>query len=183
MPADLSHATGMFGILSFVLPLSLAALLLCAALSDMRDFIIPNRFPALIAALWPCQALVGVLATGDVAPAGQALLIGVLVFAAGAALFRVGLVGGGDVKLMTAASLWAGPGLILPFVLTTFVAGGVLALGLLAVHVGHGLIVGGPAAAVPAMRAAMTRPAPYGVAIGLGGIAVALQLLAAPRIL
>jgi prepilin peptidase CpaA len=53
------------------------------------------------------------------------------VFLGGAVLFARGYLGGGDVKLLSAATLWAGPAGTPSLLLLTGVLGGVLALFLL----------------------------------------------------
>ena len=60
---------------------------------------------------------------------GLALACAAVVFGAGTAAFAAGALGGGDVKLLAAASLFAGPGLISDFLLVTALAGGVLGAG------------------------------------------------------
>jgi prepilin peptidase CpaA len=59
---------------------------------------------------------------------GLHLASGAGLFAAGFALFSLGLFGGGDAKLLAAAGLWFGWPQTLPFLVLTVLAGGVLAL-------------------------------------------------------
>ena len=69
-----------------------------------------------------------------VAVAGH-LAVGVAVLAAGFCLFRLGLMGGGDAKLMAASVLWFGLGPpALAYLVETSLLGGVLTLGLLALR-------------------------------------------------
>ena len=63
---------------------------------------------------------------------GLALACAALMFGAGTAAFAAGALGGGDVKLLAAASLFAGPGLISDFLLVTALTGGVLGVAVFA---------------------------------------------------
>jgi prepilin peptidase CpaA len=102
-----------------------------AAIEDFRRLIIPNMLPIMLVALWPIYfAAVAPSFYGALAAMGCA----VAVFIGGAILFSRGLLGGGDVKLLSAATLWAGPSGTLDLLLWTGVLGGALALFLL--HVG-----------------------------------------------
>ena len=57
-----------------------------------------------------------------------ALGLAAAVFVVGLGLFARELIGGGDVKLLAALSLWAGPEQFVWFMLVTTLAGGVLSL-------------------------------------------------------
>ncbi len=146
--------------------LSIAAILLFvwAAATDMVARVIPNRIVVLLAAL-------GVLRLGIEIGSGQAplraladigLCLGVLL--GGAALFRAGVFGGGDAKLLAAGALWLGAGSIGAFMLATVLAGAALAGGFVL-----WLMVAGPRAARPSL--------PYGVAIAVGGVLGTLSAL------
>jgi prepilin peptidase CpaA len=144
---------------------TLCALLIWAAASDMQRYIIPNRICLSLVVLYPAYAI-------GLAPAevGIAAAIAVGVFAFGAGLFAFGIMGGGDVKLLAAVSLWAGSAYFPVFAVLTAAAGGVLALSWHPV-----LRYFFPAAALA--RAANGRPAiPYGAAIAVGGVFVAINL-------
>ena len=78
-----------------------AGLLVWAAWSDLRDYIIPNRISIAIAALYPAH----ILATENIHILPGALIMAAVVFAVGFAFFALRIAGGGDVKLMTAAAL------------------------------------------------------------------------------
>ncbi len=65
-------------------------------------------------------------------PVWNHLLVALGVFAVGFLLFALRWFSGGDVKLMTAVSLWAGPSQIFSLVTLTTLIGAVLALGVLA---------------------------------------------------
>jgi len=98
------------------------ALIAFAAYTDATSFRIPNRITAGLAALYPAWVVSSPLPIDWTA----ALAVTGGVFAVGFMLFAARVVGGGDVKLLAAAALWAGPGLILDFLLVAAVAGGAL---------------------------------------------------------
>lgn len=102
--------------------LAFCGLAAAAMISDLRSFRIPNRISFAVAALFPVYAFAGF------ADLRSGLFAGGIVFAIGLFLFARGLVGGGDVKLLTAVSFWAGTELILPMILIVTLAGGVLSL-------------------------------------------------------
>ncbi|ADM09146.1 pilus assembly protein prepilin peptidase subunit [Parvularcula bermudensis HTCC2503] len=113
---------------SSVISLVYPALLSVAAVYDLTSFKIPNRVTAALAVAWPlCALAVGIPFT--MALSSVAFAFGIL--AAGFALFAIGKLGGGDVKLLAATTLWVGPALALEFVLWTMIFGGGLAFALL----------------------------------------------------
>ena len=142
-----------------LLIVALAALLVVAAVVDFRTFTISNRLNLAVAAaaplfwwsislpFWPQAAIQVAVAAG--------------VFALLAAAFYAGMMGGGDVKLAAALSLWFSPLSTLKFLVIMSIAGGLLTLVLLVAHRARGQ-VGKP-------------KIPYGVAIAVGGIAILAQ--------
>lgn len=160
-----------------------AALLFCvAALTDLQTRLIPNWIPASLGAAFVAAAFL------DPArhPPLWSIAAAIVVFLPLLLGFAAGKMGGGDVKLLTAAALWSGWERLPELLVITALAGGALAL--LAVlgrsfHralFGLGLVV--PGAALSRLTAALAarlepprnRPAglPYGVAIAAGGLAV-----------
>jgi len=116
----------MFGLLPidlFVITLFLGLLGL-AVVSDVEALWIPNRICLAIAALYPVHVLVSPEPVDWLGAVGVA----VGVFAVGIIPFAFGVMGGGDVKLIAATSLWAGPATFLDFVLVTTVIGGAIAV-------------------------------------------------------
>jgi prepilin peptidase CpaA len=87
--------------------------------------------------------------------------VAVGVFGVLAAAFYAGMMGGGDVKLAAALSLWFSPASTLKFLVIMSVAGGFLTLILLVAHRARGK-EGKP-------------KIPYGVAIAVGGLAILAQ--------
>ena len=110
-----------FGLLA-----ALGALLIVAAITDLRSRIISNRLNLAVAALAPLWWLACGL---DLWP-GMAiqLLVGVLVFALFTALFALGMMGGGDVKLLGALALWFPWQAVLSLLTLMAVLGGVVTL-------------------------------------------------------
>ena len=95
----------MSGETSQILLLSLlTVLLMAAAVTDIRARIISNRLNIAIAALAPLYWLAnGIPAWPDMA---LQITLGIAIFGVFAALFALGLMGGGDVKLLAAVALW-----------------------------------------------------------------------------
>ncbi|MBB3924644.1 prepilin peptidase CpaA [Sphingobium jiangsuense] len=82
----------------------LAALLAAAAITDIRSRIISNRLNLVIALAAPLYWLAcGLPAWPDMA---LQLALGIGVFGVFALLFALGMMGGGDVKLLAAVALW-----------------------------------------------------------------------------
>ena len=145
-----------------ICPWFVVAALLVAAYWDLRSFEIPDTISVIIAILFFAYAL---SAHGNIDVSG-ACIIALIVFLVGVGLFSAGAFGGGDVKLLTVTALWAGPDLVLPFLIVTALAGGLLSLTVLmrAQLAGRNLT-------------AMAKPSvPYGVAIAVGGIYVATSI-------
>jgi len=149
-----------------------AGLMLAAAFEDLRRLMIPNVLPLALCLLWPLSLLSSPSLSGALGAIGCA----VVVFIVGALCFSRGLLGGGDVKLLTAATLWAGPTQTLALLVLTGVLGGVLALFLLAPHGAHLAILAraklGPAEGPNGHRA--DTPVPYAIAIAAAAIIVVL---------
>ena len=137
----------------------LAAILVVAAVIDVRTFTISNRLNLTVALLaplfwwsvhlpmWPGAALQVAVAVG--------------VFALLAIAFATGMMGGGDVKLAAALALWFSPADTVRFLIIMSIAGGVLTLVLVVAH---------------KLRSKESRPEiPYGVAIAIGGLAILAQ--------
>ena len=153
--------------------ISLAVLLVAAAWQDLRTLHIVNGLSIAIAALFCVWALAG-LSAGVYSVTNLALAVGcaVALFLLGAAAFAVGLLGGGDVKLLASVGLFAGPALVVDLLLVMAVSGGVLGAAVLA-GVPLGPVSGqGGATLRGRLRARM----PYGPAISAGGLWVATKL-------
>src|SRR5271169_1794062 len=146
-----------------------AALMIIAAFEDLRRLVIPNALPVSLCVLWPLY----IAPTGGLVGAAGAVGCAAIIFVAGALCFSRGFLGGGDVKLLTAATLWAGPGLTPSLLLATGVLGGALALALLVPPCAHlatlaRVKLGAAAELQPSHR--MTTPVPYGIAIAAAAL-------------
>ena len=142
------------GEISYLILGLLIALLLAAAIWDLKSRTIPNSLNAAIALLvlpywwslalplWPDAAI----------HAGVAALVFLLF----AAVFAIGAMGGGDVKMVAALALWLSPQQVLMMLVVMSLAGGVLTLVVATAH-----------------RLAKSRKPleiPYGVAIAFAGV-------------
>jgi prepilin peptidase CpaA len=147
----------------------LAALLIAAAWLDLRTLHIGNVLSVAIAALFCVWAVTGLMADTYTLPAfGLSVACGAGLFLLGAAAFAAGILGGGDVKLLSAVGLFAGPAGILELLLVTALAGGLLGIAVLA---------GVPLGPVSSPgEATLRRRLPYGPAIAVGGLWVATRL-------
>ena len=99
-----------------------------------------------------------------------------IIFAGGVVLFVLNALGGGDVKLLAATALWAGPGAIFDFLLVTTITGGVIALAMTS-RSRFALAMTFESIGSQSIRnAVLSHVLPYGVAIAAGGIVVAAKL-------
>jgi len=154
--------------ISFILLLVFPALAILAALKDVTSYTIPNWISlALLAAFAPAA-----LASGaGWAVIGLCLAIGAGMLLAGMGMFAAGWVGGGDAKLLAVCALWLGWPAVLPFLLVTGLAGGVLTMAILSLRSGWfaPVVAGGPAWV--RKLGAEGGDIPYGVAIAIGALA------------
>ena len=104
-----------------------ASLMIVAAWSDAMDFTIPNRIIVGLLVLYPAYVMTTTVPVDWL----MAVAISSGILALGMGLYAVGTVGAGDIKLIAATALWAGPEHTLDFVLLTALAGGVVSLALL----------------------------------------------------
>ena len=132
----------------------LAAMLVWAAVVDIRTRTIPDGLNIAIALLAPVfWWAAGVELWPD---AAERVGVALAVFALFAGFFYLGGMGGGDVKMAGALSLWFGPMATLYFLVITSLAGGIVSLATAWWH----------------KRSANPGKAevPYGVAIAVGGL-------------
>ncbi len=132
----------------------LAAMLVIAATGDLRTRRIPNKLNLAIALLAvPFWVLSGYALWPDVATQ-LAVAAGVFLFFA--LLFQVGMMGGGDVKLLAALGLWLPLASVVKLLVIMSIAGGVLTIALLVRH--------------RAKKTGGKLEVPYGVAIAFAGM-------------
>ncbi|MDX1922138.1 MAG: prepilin peptidase [Alphaproteobacteria bacterium] len=144
-----------------------AITMLVAALSDIKKLIISNRLCLFLAGLFPLYVLT---APHEVMWMHHVLIAGT-VFVIGFAMFAMNFLGGGDVKMLAAVSLWAGPKMIATLLLFTSFAGGLLALAfaVAALYRSRVLKVEAKTETNEVIPWHKT-PVPYGVAIACGGV-------------
>lgn len=135
MTRQVSNGGGM-SLLAFLQACCVAAfavLLIAAGWQDLRTMRIANGLSVGIAASFIVWAAAGMgLGHLVLAQIGWAFACAAAVFGLGALAFAVGAVGGGDVKLLAAASLFAGPAHQIDFLTVTALVGGFLGLAILA---------------------------------------------------
>lgn len=115
-----------FSLMTHFLSITLFPLLMIVAgAGDALAMRIPNWLTLAIAvSFFPMALLTGMPA----AAIGLHLAVGFGLFVLGFALFSFGLFGGGDAKLLAAAGLWLGWPDLIPFLVATALAGGLLAI-------------------------------------------------------
>jgi prepilin peptidase CpaA len=151
----------------------IAVLLVAAAVRDLRTMRIPDGLSIGVAGLFAMWAAVGI-GMGDLSMSELAIALacGAAMSALGIMAFAIGALGGGDVKMMVAVSLLAGPTRIAAFLAITAIVGGLLGLISLA-----GAPIGRPAAAAHTPpQGRLAREVPYGPAIAAGGLWVVASL-------
>ena len=157
--------------LEFLVLTIFPGLMIAAAASDVARLRIPNQLILLLVGFFCLCALLTQMPMAELkshAFAGGAVLV------AGFILFALGYIGGGDAKLLAAASLWLGLDMLLHFVFYTTMLGGALALMLLTFRrfplPGNLSVIGWIG------RLHMQDgPAPYGVAISTAALIVFSQ--------
>ncbi len=148
--------------------------MVAAAVVDLRRLVIPNGLVLALCVLW----LLHIESTPGVTPVAalQTLAWAALTLTGGCLLFARGLIGGGDVKLFAAATLWAGAGGLPRLLALTALIGGGLALLFLS-PLGPRLTAIRPADPAPAGSGALRvgrTPIPYGVAIAAAALIVTI---------
>ena len=141
-----------------------------AMLSDTSRLIIPNWASAtLVVAFLPYALLV----KPDI-PVLLHLLVALVLLAIGVTLFVLKWFGAGDVKLLAAVGLWAGPQKVLPLLLYMGLTGGVIAGVTLCYWFYLGRYHEKTSQRFPLKQLAHwgeTGNCPYGLAIGVGALA------------
>jgi prepilin peptidase CpaA len=110
--------------LILIFPLAMAF----AAAMDLFTMTIPNRVSVILIATF---AIIAVSAGTTWSVVGNHLMVTGAVFVAAITMYAMGWMGGGDAKLLTAASLWLGPDLFPGYLLLVSMYGGMLAFALL----------------------------------------------------
>ena len=142
------------------------AAMILAAYNDVADFKIPNWIAIALAAAFPVAALMLGFGPREVM---ESLLLGCGCLVIGFAVFAWGKCGGGDAKLFAATAPWVGMAGFVEFLWNMVVAGGVMAVVLMAFRKAPALPI---YAQAPWVRRMHQREniMPYGVAIAIGGL-------------
>ncbi|MEK7661138.1 MAG: prepilin peptidase [Pseudomonadota bacterium] len=141
--------------------------LIIAAIGDAKSFTITNRLNVAFAISFLVFALPLGLTFKDI---GIHILAATIAFGVGFLLFAAGLFGGGDAKLMAATAIWLGPAPMLSYGVNTALAGGLLAIVLIAARFLAAKI--GLPKKPKWLRRLMrkTNHVPYGIALCVGGL-------------
>jgi prepilin peptidase CpaA len=146
-----------------IFPLIFPALMVFAASYDCLALTISNRLCLIVAAsFFPLAVIAGL-------SAGQILLhiaCGLAMLGFGFALFARRWIGGGDAKLFAAAALWLGWSNIVSFAAIVSIAGGVLALAVIALRASWRRLPPFAARCWIGPKAEL----PYGVALAAGAL-------------
>jgi prepilin peptidase CpaA len=147
----------------------LVGLSVTAAIFDARSRKIPNALTAVLAV-----AALLLHAPYGFASVGDTLVAMVSVFLAGAVAFRAGILGGGDVKLLTGCAGMVGTHALPLLLVAVFGAGAILAVGQ-AVRRGRlRALLSSTAGVAAGLPAAEAMRVPYGIAIAAGCVVYSL---------
>jgi prepilin peptidase CpaA len=132
----------------------LALLMLIAAYSDLRSRTVSNALNLSIALLAiPFWLSLGLPLWPTIL---QQIGVALLVFAIFAGVFYIGAMGGGDVKMIAALSLWLPAGLLLQFIMLMSLVGAALTILIIIYH--------------KLSKTQLNQGVPYAVAISAAGI-------------
>lgn len=144
----------MQGVIADIVVAALAAILIVAAIGDLRTRRIPNWLNAAIAlGAIPFWFLTGLAVWPDMV---THIAVAAGVFLLFALAFRVGAMGGGDVKLVSALALWLPFAAVVKLLVIMSIAGGVLTVVMLVRH--------------RPRKSGSKVQVPYGVAIAFAGL-------------
>ena len=133
----------------------LAVVLIAAMIQDATQLRISNVLTGLALAL----ALAAMVVSGPTIDLWQNFVVFAAVLGIGTLLFSRGMLGGGDVMLFAAVGMWADLRTEVGLISTILIAGGVLALVMVAYRMARGKGI---------RKRAEAGGIPYGVAIGIG---------------
>jgi prepilin peptidase CpaA len=144
------------------------ALVITAACKDAASYTIPNWISLALVAAFPPAALAMGLPLGVI---GVHAGVGAAALVLGMVMFALAWIGGGDAKLFAAAALWLGWPAGLSYGVYTAIAGGTLAMGLIALRTSwfRPYVIAGPAWV--SRLAEPDEAVPYGLAIAVGALA------------
>jgi len=161
------------------IPFLFAFLVIYGALSDLSSFRIPNWVSYGLVLLFALHTFLVWLNTPFLPslefrlPAyAYNVIIAVIVFVVSTAFWKFGLIGGGDVKYLTATSLWMGPAMAAPFVVLLTVIALAFALALKFMRNWEFLVYGArlPPFAKRLFSKIAVNEFPYGFPIGIAAL-------------
>lgn len=165
--------------------ITFCALLIWAIISDIKNYILSNNLCLSVTFLY--FIFLGSLYYNGTFPdfsyVAYSIGIAVLIFVFLALLFAFNLIGGGDVKLIPAVTLWAGPALTIKFLLITTICGGIVSLVIIAIK--YYKKSAHKSKSSENVNYFMSESSeleneenniPYGVAISIGGLVIAYDL-------
>lgn len=168
--------TSLYMIFLFIFP----ALVIIAGVHDLVTMKIPNWISVvLVVSFFPIALMVG-LPFKDIL-LSMGLATGVLVF--GFVMFALRVLGGGDAKILAAASLWVGVSSVLYFFLYVALAGGALSIVLITSRQWYPYL---PVGKIPNWVSRLMEPKgdiPYGVAIAVAAALVFPSTILVTRVL
>lgn len=159
-----------------------------AALSDIRKYILSNRLCLSVALLYP--VFITSLYINKTPPSleyvAYSIGIALVIFFVLLAFFAYGLLGGGDVKLIPAVVLWAGPNFTLNFLLITALCGGLIAILIISFQYIKKYLTKGKSSENINLSMSQSSQSinkenriPYGIGISAGGLYIAFKLFQA----
>lgn len=165
-----------------------AALMIWASVSDIRRYILSNKLCLSVALLYP--VFIFALYLNNTPPTWEYIAysigIAIIIFTILLILFSFNLIGGGDVKLIPAVALWAGPSLTIKFLLITTICGGIVSLAIIGYRYVRKTFLQPKSSGNVNLYVSESSKLikkedniPYGVAISAGGLFVALELFKA----
>jgi prepilin peptidase CpaA len=146
-----------------IISVAFCLLLIAAALQDMRELRIDNKFPLALAGLFAAHAIL-FKSPSDVV---QNLLVFIIAFAVCLPMFIYRLLGGGDVKLFAAVALWFDFSSAPEFALSVALFGALVTIVLISAR---RILPIPPAARENWQSLAVKGPIPYGLAIVAGAL-------------
>ena len=154
---------------------SFVILLIAAVISDIWKFVIPNFISIGVFILFFVAAFILPFETHWLSHLG----IAGATFIVGLGMYRFRMLGAGDVKLITAVSLWCGVANIPSFLLYMALSGGALSVGLVLLRyviLTIQLQTSNPGSVSIPRLLRLGESIPYGLAIAVGGLSLVYEL-------
>ena len=135
--------------------------------TDATRMIIPNEISIILALSFFLFAFLNL----ELIPTTFHIGVASVVFAITFSCYLMHWMGGGDVKLLSASSIWMGPDHILTFITHVALLGGLLALGAIVLrHAATSSIVGRYPSLSHRLQQSVSRHIPYAVPIGCAAL-------------